>query len=403
MASDLKPRLCCMTKGENGYGFHLHGEKGKTGQYIRKVEPASPAEASGLRAGDRVVEVNGDNVERETHQQVVQRIKALEQETRLLVVDRETDEYLRSLRLTCTEDMAVRINPSTSSSSPPPTPSKRENNSVSKLPTGREIPKPSRRSPSRATKKVHLLSLYRVTSVAVLLGDLFDKENIFMLNTSQSLVLNFAFNVEAPTVPTAPADVSELVPRLCHLVRAETGYGFNLHSEKSRPGQYIRSLDPGSPADHAGLRPQDRLIEVNGVNIEGMRHAEVVAFIKRGGDETHLLVIDPDTDEHFKKLGITPSRSHVKGFEGQTVTNGSPNPRVNGHSTQSAHSDHSSQDTSTQNSEDGDSHSLDPFAEIGLRLSPTAAEAKEKAHAKRGKKRAPQMDWNKKYEIFSNF
>lgn len=70
MASDLKPRLCVMKKGESGYGFHLHGEKGKTGQYIRKVERASPAEASGLRAGDRVVEVNGENVERETHHQV---------------------------------------------------------------------------------------------------------------------------------------------------------------------------------------------------------------------------------------------------------------------------------------------------------------------------------------------
>ncbi|GAA6105218.1 Na(+)/H(+) exchange regulatory cofactor NHE-RF2 isoform X2 [Tachysurus ichikawai] len=154
MAYELKPRLCCMSKSENGYGFHLHGEKGKSGQYIRKVEPASPAEASGLRAGDRVVEVNGENVERETHQQVVQRIKATEYETRLLVVDRETDEYLRSLRLTCTEDMAVRVNPSASSSSPPSTPSKWENNSVSKLPTGHEIPKPSRRSQSRATKKL---------------------------------------------------------------------------------------------------------------------------------------------------------------------------------------------------------------------------------------------------------
>lgn len=70
MASDLKPRLCVIKKGESGYGFHLHGEKGKTGQYIRKVERASPAEASGLRAGDRLVEVNGENVERETHHQV---------------------------------------------------------------------------------------------------------------------------------------------------------------------------------------------------------------------------------------------------------------------------------------------------------------------------------------------
>lgn len=37
--------------------------------------------------------------------QVVQRIKAVESETRLLVVDKETDEYLCSLRLTCTEEM----------------------------------------------------------------------------------------------------------------------------------------------------------------------------------------------------------------------------------------------------------------------------------------------------------
>lgn len=71
MAKDqLKPRLCHMLKGENGYGFHLHGEKGKSGQFIRKVEPGSPAEAAGLRAGDRVVEVNGLNVEQETHHQV---------------------------------------------------------------------------------------------------------------------------------------------------------------------------------------------------------------------------------------------------------------------------------------------------------------------------------------------
>ena len=70
MADDEKPRLCRMAKGENGYGFHLHGEKGKSGQYIRKVEPASAAEAAGLRAGDRVVQVNGDNVEKETHHQV---------------------------------------------------------------------------------------------------------------------------------------------------------------------------------------------------------------------------------------------------------------------------------------------------------------------------------------------
>lgn len=45
---------------------------------------------------------------------------------------------------------------------------------------------------------------------------------------------------------------------------------------------------------------------------------------------------------------------------------------------------------------------MDPFAEIGLSLSATAAEEKMKALAK-AKKKAPQMDWMRKFELFSNF
>ncbi|XP_024128774.1 Na(+)/H(+) exchange regulatory cofactor NHE-RF2 [Oryzias melastigma] len=378
MAKELKPRLCVMAKGQGGYGFHLHGEKGKSGQYIRKVEPGSPAEASGLRAGDRVVAVNGANVERETHHQVVQRIKAVGHETRLLVVDNETHEYLRSLRLTATEEMAVlgsgaptsstpQASPSPAPSSTPSSPAKkRENGSVSKQ--SGQVQKPTRRSPSKAAKKEA------------------DADS------------------EAPSQPHA--DPSELNPRLCHLVRLDTGYGFNLHSDRSRPGQYIRSLDPGSPADRAGLRPQDRLIEVNGVNIEGMRHAEVVAFIKKGGDQTWLLVVDPDTDEHFKRMGVIPTLSHVKDYDGPSIPNGPSNAQINGSSTtqsiRSTRSDLSSQGNSTQLADDDGSLHMDPFAEMGLSLSATAAEEKMKVHAKE-KRKAPQMDWMKKYELFSNF
>lgn len=386
MASERKPRLCIMTKGESGYGFHLHGEKGKSGQYIRKVESGSPAEASGMRAGDRVVAVNGVNVERETHHQVVQRIKAVENETRLLVVDQETYENLRSLHLTATEEMAVlgtEALPAAPSpaASPSPTPSstpsspikKRQNGSVSK--EASQVQKPTRRSPSKGAKK------------------------------------EASTDVETQSQPQDRSpplvDPSELVPRLCHLTRSAGGYGFNLHSDRSRPGQYIRSLDPGSPAERAGLRPQDRLVEVNGVSIEGMRHTEVVAFIKKGGDETWLLVVDPETDEHFKRKGVVPTISHVKDYDGPSISNGSPSPQINGSSTtqsfRSTRSDLSSQGNSTQlAADDSSSQLIDPFAEIGLRLSATAAEEKMKIHAKE-KRKAPQMDWMKKYELFSNF
>ncbi|KAF4015489.1 hypothetical protein G4228_007347 [Cervus hanglu yarkandensis] len=181
------------------------------------------------------------------------------------------------------------------------------------------------------------------------------------------------------TQEDANGPLRELRPRLCHLRKGPQGYGFNLHSDKSRPGQYIRSVDPGSPAAHSGLRAQDRLIEVNGQNVEGLRHAEVVASIKAREDEAQLLVVDPETDEHFKRLRVTPTEEHVEGPLPSPVTNG------------------------TSSVQDGSTWKRDPFQESGLHLSPTAAEAKEKARATRVNKRAPQMDWNRKREIFSNF
>lgn len=80
-------RLCHVVKRDDfdGYGFNLHAEKGKPGQYIGKVDDGSPAEAAGLKQGDRIIEVNGVNIGSETHKQVVQRIKAIACEVRLLV------------------------------------------------------------------------------------------------------------------------------------------------------------------------------------------------------------------------------------------------------------------------------------------------------------------------------
>ncbi|XP_068919034.1 Na(+)/H(+) exchange regulatory cofactor NHE-RF2 isoform X3 [Petaurus breviceps papuanus] len=275
---------------------------------------------------------------------VVQRIKAVEGETRLLVVDKETDEYLASLHLTCTEEMAHHgVLPSA-----PITP--QDNGNLWE-------PQPETRPP-------------------------------------RAVGGSFSSQKDVPGTPR------ELRPRLCHLHKGPNGYGFNLHSEKSRPGQYIRAVDAGSPAAYSGLRAQDRLIEVNGRNVEGLRHAEVVSSIKAHEDEARLLVVDPETDAYFKRLRIVPTEEHVTGPLPSLITNGMSPPQINGGSTCSSRSDLQNVDKDT---EDNDVAKRDPFQESGLHLSPTAAEAKEKARAKRVNKRAPQMDWNKKREIFSNF
>lgn len=100
MSADSDPkmhphaRLCHVIKSDNfdGYGFNLHAEKGKPGQYIGKVDEGSPSEVAGLRQGDRILEVNGVSIVNETHKQVVQRIKTLPNETKLLVVDPEDEQ-----------------------------------------------------------------------------------------------------------------------------------------------------------------------------------------------------------------------------------------------------------------------------------------------------------------------
>merc|ERR1711915_707182 len=90
-----QPRLCHVKKWPNfdGYGFNLLAEKNKPGQFIGAVDANSPAEAAGLLQGDRIVEVNGVNVSQENHKQVVQRIKAIPDETKLLVVDQKCEGY----------------------------------------------------------------------------------------------------------------------------------------------------------------------------------------------------------------------------------------------------------------------------------------------------------------------
>ncbi|KAM6913768.1 Na(+)/H(+) exchange regulatory cofactor NHE-RF1 isoform 2-T2 [Lycodopsis pacificus] len=100
----LRPRLCTLEKGDNGYGFHLHGEKGKTGQFIRLVEPDSPAETSGLHAGDRLVFVNAEDVENESHQQVVSRIRATVGWLELVVVDPDTEQLLKKHNMKCLKE-----------------------------------------------------------------------------------------------------------------------------------------------------------------------------------------------------------------------------------------------------------------------------------------------------------
>ncbi|XP_078728815.1 LOW QUALITY PROTEIN: Na(+)/H(+) exchange regulatory cofactor NHE-RF2-like [Lampetra fluviatilis] len=396
---ELRPRLCHIVRKDTGYGFHLHGEKGKPGQFIRRVEEDSAAEVAGLKAGDRLIEVNGRNVEGESHQTVVSLIKSVAVETRLLVVDRETDDRLRALGLRCVEEFARTgiVASAASAAAAAPTAAVAVEREEGGGGGGAEEEVDGGRGRSTANGK----GQNGAQDAARGGGKTPVQDRISDTSSSGGSSIG---KVSSPGTPVEPR------PRLCHMVKGPGGYGFNLHSEKSKPGQFIRAVDDGSPAQLAGLLPQDRIVEVNGVNIEVKRHSEVVSLIKAGGDETRLLVVDPPADEFFRRCGVSPCPAHIAGPLPQPLPNGTPKSRTNG----SLSENNSSEPPSPKQpgdsppspysppASDGDAK-RDPFAEVGLDLRLSVADAKEKFVRKRGGRRAPPMDWSKKKELFSSF
>uniref|UniRef100_A0A096M5X5 Na(+)/H(+) exchange regulatory cofactor NHE-RF n=1 Tax=Poecilia formosa TaxID=48698 RepID=A0A096M5X5_POEFO len=353
--SHLRPRLCVLEKSPTGYGFHLHAEKGRTGQFIRLVEPDSPASASGLLARDRLMFVNGENVEGESHQQVVARIRATTGALELIVVDPETAELLSKHDLRCRKEYVTEGIPLPGGDSDSEHEDKRSN--------GTPVPREN--------------------------GD------------------------------TSSVERDGPRPRLCHMKKGSGGYGFNLHSEKNKPGQFIRAVDDDSPAQRAGLRPQDKIIQVNGVSVIGLPHTDVVAAIKANGDETTLLVVDAEAEEFFKKCNVQPGEEHVTGPLPEPVSErGSDEehtqPKVfKGLKSKLSVSSQASSASSNASQPAADRSPSPPQSErtpepepspsgdaIGLSLS--LAQAKERAHQKRAAKKAPPMDWSKRNELFSN-
>ncbi|KAI0227375.1 hypothetical protein LSAT2_022151 [Lamellibrachia satsuma] len=105
--NSVQVRLChlAISPDFDGYGFNLHSEKGKAGQFIGTIDPGSPAEAAGLREGDRIIEVNDVPINNDEHKHVVQKIKLIQNKTKLLVVDAETARWYKQQNIPISSTM----------------------------------------------------------------------------------------------------------------------------------------------------------------------------------------------------------------------------------------------------------------------------------------------------------
>ena len=68
---------------------------------------------------------------------------------------------------------------------------------------------------------------------------------------------------------------------------------------QTRLNHYIREVEPNSPGHLAGLRKNDRIISINGVNVENVDFSNVLALIKQGLDNDNLQISVVDAPEHI--------------------------------------------------------------------------------------------------------
>ena len=107
----------------------------------------------------------------------------------------------------------------------------------------------------------------------------------------------------------APLQVEEkLLPRLCRLTREShvDQYGFDFKTLKNEGKHIANNVRENYPADIAGLKDGDFILEVNGESIDGMEHDAVVNKISAHHTKVDLLVVNDlnaylDFNKHMKE------------------------------------------------------------------------------------------------------
>ncbi|XP_030614523.1 Na(+)/H(+) exchange regulatory cofactor NHE-RF3 [Archocentrus centrarchus] len=341
----LKPKLCYLVKSSSGFGFSVRSVNGEEGLFMTEVIPGGVADRAGIKLNDRLVEVNGENVENSTHDVVVGKMRLAGSNIMLLLVNEETDKFYQKKQVKIGSWIATtmylphqpRIINMTKGSDGYGFSLKELNQ------PGHFIRDIERGSPA---EKAHLKEMDRLVAVdgrevsscsheevvdkIKLSGNncsllVVDKDTDEMYKLGEVSPLLFwedmkdsnsppsyteAVNFSAPVQPSTPVPErkEELRPKLCKLEKTSTGFGFHLNGVQGVYGHYIQKLVKGGAADKAGLEDDDIVVEVNGVNVEQSFHEDVVKIIQGSGNSLEMLVVKRSIYDKLKAKGVPITR-----------------------------------------------------------------------------------------------
>ncbi|XP_033834016.1 NHERF family PDZ scaffold protein 4b [Periophthalmus magnuspinnatus] len=334
------PRLCVL-KREQGesYGFYLRVERGQTGHIIRNIASGGIAERSGLMDGDKLLEVNCCFVDDVEHQEVSRRIKVSGNQISLLVLSGDEYEQAKSEGLDLRNVARVakcgfkpprlcHINKGTASClgiSFTAVEGQKGHFTVSLVAEGA--------AEKAGVCKGDQLVWMNGATVENLTHSALNK----MLKRSGSQITILVVDAESEKyynsqrIPILPAMATPhnlpLKARKLHLTPDKNGYGFLLRLEKSPSGRIahvLREMERDGPAEKAGMRDGDLLLEVNGEEVQSLKHDEIVDRIKQSGQKVTVTTISPKGLDFYSKLGLSPllfcDEDTVKGQDSSVPT-----------------------------------------------------------------------------------
>ncbi|KAE8299207.1 Na(+)/H(+) exchange regulatory cofactor NHE-RF3 [Larimichthys crocea] len=343
---DPKLKLCYLVNSSSGFGFSLRSVKGEEGFFITEVIPGNVGHNAGVRVNDRLVELNGENVEDATHEQVVDKIKLAGGSVMFLLVDQETDKFYKKKGmkigawLATVKHLPLKprfINMTKGSDGYgfllKEMPQKR-GHFIKAIDRGSPAERAGLKEMDRLVavdgQEVDNCSHDHVVDKIRLSGNkccflVVDKDTDQMYKLGKVSPMLFCEEmkesilppsyIEALTLPSPDrastsfkAKEEELKPKLCRMEKTSASYGFHLNGIQGVNGQYIMDVVKGGAAHRAGLVNGDIVVEVNGINVEQSSHEEAVEIIHRSGSSLEMLVAKRSVYEQLKAKGVSITR-----------------------------------------------------------------------------------------------
>ncbi|XP_040901517.1 Na(+)/H(+) exchange regulatory cofactor NHE-RF3-like [Toxotes jaculatrix] len=322
------PRLCQLKRLEGqSFGFYLRMDQSCLGFEIRDVEAWSPAEHSGLKDGDRVLEVNEEYVGDTDFYRVVRKIQSCGLHLFLLVLRRAEYEQAVSIGV----DLRMLANASKGDHWSRPRLCHIRRQPVHGL--GMTI------MSVEGQKGQYVVSTVTdgpAERVGVCTGDRLIWINGIPVSTLTHSTLSKTVKRGGDSVTVLVIDreseasyirrkmpILPVVAECCslphtaktmHLTKGRDGYGFLLRQERlagsRRIVHVLREVDVGSPAEGAGMEDGDLLLAVNGEPVESMEHEDIVLKIRQSGDQVILTSVSITGRDFYRALGVSPLLFH---------------------------------------------------------------------------------------------